>query len=224
MFAQCALCPWCATGPANLLADRRCGWGGTAPTTPVPAKRPRGLREGFKRPGVREEQHRINNNIRNVVNVRVVGDDIEPGVYTIAEAIKMARDMEVDLVEIAPNVDPPVCKLIDYGKYLYELKKKAKEVKAKASKVVVKDIRFGPHTDEHDYLFKKNHAMKFLQDGCKVKAFVFFRGREIVFKEQGTILLLRFASELEEWGKAEQLPVLEGKKMLMVLAPKKAGK
>jgi translation initiation factor IF-3 len=173
---------------------------------------------------VREEQHRINNNIRNVVNVRVVGDDIEPGVYTIAEAIKMARDMEVDLVEIAPNVDPPVCKLIDYGKYLYELKKKAKEVKAKASKVVVKDIRFGPHTDEHDYLFKKNHAMKFLQDGCKVKAFVFFRGREIVFKEQGTILLLRFASELEEWGKAEQVPVLEGKKMLMVLAPKKAGK
>ena len=156
--------------------------------------------------------------------MRVVGDDIEPGVYTIAEAIKMARDMEVDLVEIAPNVDPPVCKLINYGKYLYELKKKAKEVKAKASKVVVKDIRFGPHTDEHDYLFKKNHAMKFLQEGSKVKAFVFFRGREIVFKEQGTILLLRFASELEEWGKAEQLPVLEGKKMLMVLAPKKAGK
>lgn len=182
------------------------------------------MREGFKRPGVREEQHRINNNIRNVVNVRVVGDDIEPGVYTIAEAIKMARDMEVDLVEIAPNVDPPVCKLINYGKYLYELKKKAKEVKAKASKVVVKDIRFGPHTDEHDYLFKKNHAMKFLQEGSKVKAFVFFRGREIVFKEQGTILLLRFASELEEWGKAEQLPVLEGKKMLMVLAPKKVSK
>ena len=156
--------------------------------------------------------------------MRVVGDDIEPGVYTIAEAIKMARDMEVDLVEIAPNVDPPVCKVVDYGKYLYELKKKAKEVKAKASKVVVKDIRFGPHTDEHDYLFKKNHAMKFLQEGSKVKAFVFFRGREIVFKEQGTILLLRFASELEEWGKAEQLPVLEGKKMLMVLAPKKVSK
>ena len=136
----------------------------------------------------------------------------------------MARDMEVDLVEIAPNVDPPVCKLINYGKYLYELKKKAKEVKAKASKVVVKDIRFGQHTDEHDYLFKKNHAMKFLQEGSKVKAFVFFRGREIVFKEQGNILLLRFASEWEEWGKAEQLPVLEGKKMLMVLAPKKVSK
>lgn len=191
---------------------------------PVPFKRPRGLREGFKRPGVREEQHRINKNIRNTPQVRVVGDDIEPGVYPIEEAIKMAEELGVDLVEIAPNVDPPVCKVVDYGKYLYELKKKAKEVKAKASKVVVKDIRFGPHTDEHDYLFKKNHAMKFLQDGCKVKAFVFFRGREIVFKEQGTILLLRFASELEEWGKAEQLPVLEGKKMLMVLAPKKTSK
>ncbi|MFO0322529.1 MAG: translation initiation factor IF-3 [Bacteroidota bacterium] len=197
---------------------------GAAPTAPVPFKRPRGLREGFKRPGVREEQHRINHNIRNVTNVRVVGDDIEAGVYTIAEALKMARDLEVDLVEIAPNVNPPVCKLINYGKFLYELKKKAKEVKAKASKVVVKDIRFGPHTDEHDYQFKKNHAIKFLQEGSKVKAFVFFRGREIVFKEQGTILLLRFASELEEWGKAEQLPVLEGKKMLMVLAPKKTGK
>jgi len=184
-------------------------------------KRPRGLREGFKRPGVKEEQHRINGNIRNTPMVRVVGDDIEAGVYPIAEAIKMAEDLGVDLVEIAPNVDPPVCKVVDYGKYLYELKKKAKEVKAKASKVVVKDIRFGPHTDEHDYQFKKNHAMKFLQDGSKVKAFVFFRGREIVFKEQGTILLLRFASELEEWGKAEQLPVLEGKKMQMVLAPKK---
>ncbi len=153
--------------------------------------------------------------------VRVVGDDIEAGVYPIAKAVEMAEERGVDLVEIAPNVDPPVCKLIDYGKYLYELKKKAKEVKAKASKVVVKDIRFGPHTDEHDFQFKKNHAMKFLQDGSKVKAFVFFRGREIVFKEQGEILLLRFASELEEYGKAEQLPVLEGKKMLMVLAPKK---
>ena len=187
-------------------------------------KRPRGLREGFKRPGVREEQHRINKNIRNTPQVRVVGDDIEAGVYPIEEAIKMAEELGVDLVEIAPNVDPPVCKVVDYGKFLYELKKKAKEVKAKASKVVVKDIRFGPHTDEHDYLFKKNHAMKFLQEGSKVKAFVFFRGREIVFKEQGTILLLRFASELEEWGKAEQLPVLEGKKMLMVLAPKKVSK
>ncbi len=151
----------------------------------------------------------------------MVGEGIETGVYPIEQAIKMAYDLGVDLVEIAPNVDPPVCKVVDYKKYLYEQKKKQKEIKAKAAKVVVKEIRFGPHTDEHDFNFKKNHAIKFLQDGCKVKAFVFFRGREIVFKEQGEILLLRFASELEEFGKAEQLPMLEGKKMLMVLAPKK---
>lgn len=153
--------------------------------------------------------------------MRLVGDGIESGVVMIGRALEIAREMGLDLVEIAPNVDPPVCKVVDYGKFLYEQKKKAKEIKAKAAKVVVKDIRFGPHTDEHDYNFKKNHAMKFLQDGCKVKAFVMFRGREIVFKEQGELLLLRFANELEEYGKAEQLPVLEGKKMLMVLAPKK---
>lgn len=153
--------------------------------------------------------------------MRVVGDDIEAGVYSIVEALKMAKDLELDLVEIAPNIDPPVCKIVDYGKFLYEQKKKAKEVKAKASKIVIKDIRFGPHTDDHDFNFKKNHAIKFLQEGCKVKAFVFFRGREIVFKEQGEILLLRFANELEEWGKAEQLPVLEGKRMQMVLGPRK---
>lgn len=153
--------------------------------------------------------------------MRVVGDGIEAGVYPIEKAMEIARNAGLDLVEIAPNVDPPVCKVVDYGKFLYEQKKKAKEIKAKAAKVVVKDIRFGPHTDEHDYNFKKNHAMKFLQEGCKVKAFVMFRGREIVFKEQGELLLLRFASELEEFGKAEQLPVLEGKKMQMVLAPKK---
>jgi translation initiation factor IF-3 len=133
----------------------------------------------------------------------------------------MAKEAELDLVEISPNADPPVCKIIDYGKFLYEQKKKAKEMKAKASKIVIKDIRFGPNTDEHDYEFKKKHAIKFLQEGCKVKAFVFFRGREIAFKEQGEILLLRFASELEEFGKAEQLPVLEGKKMQMVIGPKK---
>ena len=133
----------------------------------------------------------------------------------------MSQEAGLDLVEIAPNIDPPVCKIVDYKKFLYEMKKKAKEIKAKASKVVVKEIRFGPHTDDHDFTFKKNHALKFLQDGCKVKAFVLFRGREIVFKEQGEILLLRFANELEEYGKAEQLPVLEGKRMLMVIAPKK---
>lgn len=124
-------------------------------------------------------------------------------------------------MEIAPQVDPPVCKVIDYKKYLYELKKKQKETKAKASKVVVKEIRFGPHTDDHDYNFKKNHAINFLKDGAKVKAFVFFRGREIAFKQQGEILLLRFANELEEWGKAEQLPLLDGKRMIMIIAPKK---
>jgi translation initiation factor IF-3 len=133
----------------------------------------------------------------------------------------MAEDAGLDLVEIAPNIEPPVCKVIDYKKFLYELKKKQKEIKSKAAKVVVKEIRFGPHTDEHDYTFKKNHAVKFLQDGCKVKAYVFFRGREIVFKQQGEILLLRFASELEEYGKAEQLPLLEGKRMIMILSPKK---
>lgn len=141
--------------------------------------------------------------------------------YPIAEALKIAEEAGLDLVEIAPNVDPPVCKVIDYKKFLYELKKKQKEIKSKAAKVVVKEIRFGPHTDEHDYSFKKNHAMKFLQDGCKVKAYVFFRGREIVFKQQGEILLLRFASELEEYGKAEQMPLLEGKRMIMILSPKK---
>ncbi|MBS1650746.1 MAG: translation initiation factor IF-3 [Bacteroidetes bacterium] len=165
--------------------------------------------------------HRINERIF-ARQVRVVGEGIEAGVYTVSKALEMAREMEMDLVEIAPNVDPPVCKIIDYGKFLYEQKKKAKEMKAKASKIVIKDIRFGPHTDEHDFEFKKNHAIKFLKDGCKVKAFVFFRGREIAFKEQGEILLLRFATELEEFGKAEQLPVLEGKKMLMVIGPKKA--
>jgi translation initiation factor IF-3 len=134
----------------------------------------------------------------------------------------MAREQELDLVEIAPNVEPPVCKIIDYKKFLYELKKKQKEIKSKAAKVVVKEIRFGPHTDDHDYNFKKNHAQKFLQEGCKVKAFVFFRGREIVFKQQGEILLLRFASELEEWGKPEQMPLLEGKRMIMILSPKKS--
>lgn len=151
----------------------------------------------------------------------MVGEGIETGVYPISKAMAMAHEAGLDLVEIAPNVDPPVCKIIDYGKFLYEQKKKAKEMKAKAAKIVIKDIRFGPHTDEHDFNFKKNHAIKFLQDGCKVKAYVFFRGREIVFKDQGEILLLRFANELEEYGKPEQLPVLEGKKMLMLIGPRK---
>lgn len=153
--------------------------------------------------------------------MRVVGEGIEQGVYPLQKALDLAREKGLDLVEIAPQVDPPVCKVIDYKKFLYDLKKKQKEAKSKAAKVIVKEIRFGPHTDEHDYNFKKNHAINFLKDGCKVKAFVFFRGREIAFKEQGEILLLRFANELEEWGKAEQLPLLEGKRMIMIIAPKK---
>jgi translation initiation factor IF-3 len=162
----------------------------------------------------------VNNRI-SAQKVRVVGENIETGIYPLQKALEMAREQGLDLVEIAPGVDPPVCKIVDYSKFLYEQKRKAKEIKAKAAKVVVKDIRFGPHTDEHDFDFKKKHAIKFLQEGCKVKAYVFFKGREIVFKVQGEILLLRFANELEEWGKPEQLPVLEGKKMLMLISPKK---
>ena len=135
--------------------------------------------------------------------------------------MQISREVGLDLVEIAPTADPPVCKVVDYKKFLYEQKKKQKELKAKAAKVVVKEIRFGPHTDDHDFNFKKNHAIKFLQEGAKVKAYVFFKGRSILFKEQGEILLLRFAQEVEEYGKAEQLPMLEGKKMLMLIAPKK---
>ncbi len=136
--------------------------------------------------------------------------------------MEIARGAELDLVEISPTAEPPVCKVIDYKKFLYEQKKKQKEIKAKASKVVVKEIRFGPNTDEHDFNFKKNHAVKFLEEGSKVKAFVFFKGRSILFKEQGEILLLKFAQELEEIGKVEQLPLLEGKKMQMMIAPKKS--
>lgn len=171
-------------------------------------------------PRVKEELHAINEKIR-ARSVRVVGEGIEPGVYPIEKALEMAREQGVDLVEIAPQAEPPVCKIVDYKKFLYEQKKKQKELKAKASKVVIKEIRFGPHTDDHDFNFKKNHAIKFLQDGAKVKAYVFFKGRSILFKEQGEILLLKFAQELEEWGKAEQLPLLEGKRMIMVIAPKK---
>lgn len=154
--------------------------------------------------------------------VRVVGENVEnPGVFTVEEAIKMADALELDLVEISPNADPPVCKVIDYQKFLYQQKKKQKELKAKSQKIVVKEIRFGPNTDEHDFNFKLKHAQKFLQEGAKVKAFVFFKGRSILFKEKGEILLLKFAQELEELGKVEQLPRLEGKRMTMFIAPKK---
>lgn len=154
--------------------------------------------------------------------VRLVGDNIpEQGVYPTNEALKIADELGLDLVEISPNADPPVCKITDYSKFLYQQKKKQKELKAKAQKVVVKEIRFGPNTDEHDFSFKLKHAQKFLEDGAKVKAFVFFKGRSILYKEQGEILLLRFAQELEELGTVEQLPKLEGKRMTIFISPKK---
>ena len=167
-------------------------------------------------------QHRINEQIR-AKEVRIVGDDVESAVYPIAQALKMAEDHEADLVEISPNAVPPVCRIIDYSKFLYQLKKRQKEQKAKQVKVNVKEIRFGPQTDEHDYQFKLKHAMEFLNEGNKVRAYVFFRGRSILFKEQGEVLLLRFANDLEEYGKVEQMPKLEGKKMFLYMSPKKAG-
>lgn len=153
--------------------------------------------------------------------VRVVGDEIEAEVMSIQEALKLADTMELDLVEISPNADPPVCKIIDYHKFLYQQKKKQKEIKAKAARIVVKEIRFGPNTDDHDYNFKLRHAIKFLEDGAKVRAYVFFKGRSILFKEKGEVLLLRFANDLEEYGKVEQLPRLEGKRMIISFSPKK---
>ena len=151
----------------------------------------------------------------------MVGENIEVGVYPLSKARELAREQELDLVEISPKAVPPVCKIIDYKKFLYEQKKREKTLKSKATKVTIKEIRFGPQTDEHDYEFKKKHAIKFLQDGAKLKAFVFFKGRSIIFKEQGQILLLKLAQELEEYGKVEQMPKLEGKRMIMFIAPKK---
>ena len=148
--------------------------------------------------------------------MRLVGDNVEMGVYSIREALDKAED----LVEISPSADPPVCKIMDYKKFLYEQKKRDKAIKAKATKVVVKEIRFGPQTDDHDYEFKTKHAEKFLKEGAKLKAYVFFKGRSIVYKEQGEILLLRLAQDLEDYGKVEQMPKLEGKRMTMFIAPK----
>ena len=150
-----------------------------------------------------------------------MGDNVEVGVYALDKAKELANEQELDLVEISPKAKPPVCKIIDYKKFLYEQKKREKSLKSKATKVTIKEIRFGPQTDEHDYEFKKKHAFKFLQEGAKLKAFVFFKGRSIIFKEQGQILLLKLAQELEEFGKVEQLPKLEGKRMIMFIAPKK---
>ena len=167
-----------------------------------------------------KEQYRINDRIR-VREVRLVGDNVEPGIYPTQQALKIAEEQGIDLVEISPNAAPPVCRVIDYQKFLYQQKKRQKEQKAKSVKVVVKEIRFGPQTDDHDYNFKLKHAKGFLEEGSKVKAYVFFKGRSILFKEQGEVLLLRFANDLEEYGKVEQMPVLEGKRMIIMLTPKK---
>lgn len=151
-----------------------------------------------------------------------MGDNIEVGVYTLSKALEIAKSLEVDLVEISPNATPPVCKAMDYKKFVYEQKKREKALKSKATKVIIKEIRFGPNTDDHDYQFKKKHAEKFLQDGAKLKAFVFFKGRSIIYKDKGEILLLRLAQDLEDFGKVEQMPRLEGKRMTMFIAPKKS--
>ncbi len=167
------------------------------------------------------ELHRINDRIR-VPEVRLVGDNVEQGVYPTREALNMARDLDLDLVEISPTAKPPVCRIMDYQKFVYQQKKRQKEQRAKTVKVVVKEIRFSPQTDDHDYDFKLKHAKGFLEDGSKVKAYVFFRGRSIIFKDQGEVLLLRFASDLADYAKVEQLPQLEGKRMTIMLSPKKA--
>ncbi|WP_378184278.1 translation initiation factor IF-3 [Aquimarina sp. SS2-1] len=169
---------------------------------------------------MKEDAHRINHKIR-VDEVRLVGDNVEVGVYPTKKALALAEEQELDLVEISPKAVPPVCKIMDYKKFLYEQKKRDKVLKNKATKVTIKEIRFGPNTDEHDYEFKKKHAIKFLSEGAKLKAYVFFKGRSIIYKDQGQILLLRLAQELEDYGKVEQMPKLEGKRMIMFIAPKK---
>lgn len=174
------------------------------------------MRRGPQKP---EEPYRINERI-TAPRVRVVGENIKVDVYPIHQAIKLAQEQNLDLVEISPNADPPVCKVVDYSKFKYEQKKKQKEIKAKTQKVVIKEIRFGPNTEEHDFNFKVKHASNFLQEGSKVKATVTFFGRSIVYKERGEILLLKFAQSLEEFGKVEAMPRLEGKRMSMLLMPK----
>lgn len=182
--------------------------------------RPSSFNRPFRRgPQKPEEPYRINERI-TAQRVRVVGENIKVDVYPIQQAIKLAQEQGLDLVEISPNADPPVCKVVDYSKFKYEQKKKQKEIKAKTQKVVIKEIRFGPNTDDHDFNFKLKHATEFLKEGSKVKATVFFPGRSIVYKERGEILLLKFAQLLEEQGKVEQMPKLEGKRMSMMVMPK----
>ena len=169
----------------------------------------------------KEEPYKINELIKSPV-VRVVGDNVlQPGIYNIKEALTISESLGLDLVEISPTANPPVCKVIDYKKFLYELKKKQKEIKAKTARIIVKEIRLGPNTDDHDFNFKLNHAIKFLKDGAKVKVDVFFKGRSIIYKEQGELILLKFAQSIVDYGKIEQMPRLEGKRMIMIITPKK---
>ena len=186
------------------------------------ASAPQGANRQNNRGGNKDNkhQHAINERIR-AREVRLVGDNVTQGVYTIQQALAIADEQGLDLIEISPNAQPPVCRVLDYQKFLYQQRKRLKEQKAKSTKVVVKEIRFGPQTDDHDYNFKLKHAIGFLQEGAKVKAYVFFKGRSILFKEQGEVLLLRFANDLEDYGKVEQMPVLEGKRMTIMLTPKK---
>ena len=178
------------------------------------------LNKRYKGRAVRKKQHKTNNEI-TAAYVRIVGEKIESKIVSLDEALRISSSLNLDLVEISPNTEPPVCKLIDYKKFIYDQKKKQKAIKSKAQKVVIKELRFGPNTGEHDFDFKLKHAIKFLQDGAKVKAFVFFRGRTIIFKDKGEILLLKLAQALEEYGVVENMPQLDGKKMIMIIAPKK---
>jgi translation initiation factor IF-3 len=168
----------------------------------------------------KEEPYKVNELIRAPV-VRVVGENVQIGIYNLKDALRIAEEQDLDLVEISPSANPPVCKVVDYKKFLYEKKKKQKEIKANSAKIVVKEIRLGPNIDDHDFNFKMRHAMKFLEEGAKVKVDVFFKGRSIIYKEKGEYILLKFAADLEEYGKVEQLPRLEGKRMIMIIAPKK---
>jgi len=191
------------------------------PKRPSNATRPKGRNRqmGGKND---KDTNAINEEIR-ATEVRLVGDNVEQGIYPIDEALKIAEGQGLDLILIAPQAEPPVCRVMDYQKFKFQQRKHAKEQKAKSTKLVVKEIRFGPQTDEHDYNFKLKHAIGFLKEGAKVKSYVFFKGRSILFKEQGEVLLLRFANDLEEYGKLDQMPVLEGKRMTIMLSPKKPG-
>ena len=191
------------------------------PYRPKPARKPGGRKPDPQLQKKDENELNINGQI-TAPQVRLVGDNIpEPGIVPLSRALQLADQLELDLVKISAKADPPVCKILDYQKYLYQQRKKAKEMKSNAAKVVIKEIRFGPNTDEHDFQFKLKHAQEFLQEGSKVKATIFFRGRSIMFKDQGEKQLLRFAVELEEFGRAENMPVLEGKRMTMMIAPNK---